>query len=133
MDNIDIEVTQKDIDAISEMVEMSPAGWDTVHPAAIIRSCVLYYRRKEQEERLRAREGRGGAITDDYVLTFGNHRGQRIGDVPASYLCWLWNNGIAGETGGGPGSLIRRYIIDNIAALSKEHPDGDWRGAADER
>ena len=29
-------------------------------------------------------------ITDNFLISFGKHKGKRIGDVPASYLIWFY-------------------------------------------
>ena len=34
------------------------------------------------------------AFTHDDEITFGKYSGTKMGDVPPSYLLWLWNNGV---------------------------------------
>lgn len=55
-------------------------------------------------------------LTDDSKMPFGKHAGTRMQDVPASYLLWLWNEGIR------PGD-VREYIERNLSALEKEDPN----------
>lgn len=37
-------------------------------------------------------------LDDSDKMTFGKHRGERLADVPDSYLCYLWNEGLNCET-----------------------------------
>lgn len=55
-------------------------------------------------------------MTDQDLMPFGKHKGAKMEDVPASYLLWLWNEGIS-HAG------VRAYIIDAFSALEKECPD----------
>lgn len=32
-------------------------------------------------------------MNDDDLMPFGKHKGERMEDVPDSYLAWLWNEG----------------------------------------
>lgn len=32
------------------------------------------------------------AFHDDDLMSFGKYKNQRLSDVPASYLYWLWHN-----------------------------------------
>lgn len=52
-------------------------------------------------------------VTDQDFITFGQHNGKRLIDVPASYLIWIYENGKC------PGPL-RKYIQDNMDALKLE-------------
>ena len=63
-------------------------------------------------------------MTDLDSMPFGKHKGARLQDVPASYLLWLWNEGLKGETGtpGQRGDLAR-YIRDSMGALQMDDPD----------
>ena len=47
------------------------------------------------------------ALTDDSVMAFGKHKGERLENVPARYLLWLWDDGWHART----------------AALMKDCPD----------
>ena len=64
------------------------------------------------------------AIDDSYVMPFGKHRGLKIGDVPADYLLWLWNNGLWDDNGL---TLAQRnvhdYIRENVAATEMDAKD----------
>lgn len=35
------------------------------------------------------------AYTDLDNITFGKHKGKPLGDVPASYLSWLWSESVS--------------------------------------
>jgi uncharacterized protein (DUF3820 family) len=50
---------------------------------------------------------------DQSIMPFGKHKGKRMINIPAFYLLWLYNEG-CGHNG------VRKYIIDNLAALQKE-------------
>lgn len=65
-------------------------------------------------------EKRKPAYGDDDKMPFGKYKGERMADVPASYLHWLWQQK--------PLSNLRleNYIFNNIEALKKEHKDGIW-------
>ncbi|GAA4338725.1 hypothetical protein GCM10023149_48890 [Mucilaginibacter gynuensis] len=51
-------------------------------------------------------------FTDKSLMPFGQYKGQRLIDVPASYLIWLYRNERAGK--------LKTYIQDNFDALLKE-------------
>lgn len=59
-------------------------------------------------------------LTDQSPMPFGKHRGAKMEDVPASYLCWLYGQPRHGHCD------VREYIRENLVALAKEHPDGIW-------
>lgn len=61
-------------------------------------------------------------LTDTSPMPFGKHKGQLMQDVPASYLHWLWNNGLKTDKS----SNVATYIRENLNALQTEHPDGIW-------
>lgn len=53
-------------------------------------------------------------------LTFGIHKGEKLGDVPASYLIYLWDNS---KHISQPG--IEQYIQDNYEVLKEEVKRGN--------
>lgn len=55
-------------------------------------------------------------LIDTDPMPFGKHQGKKMEDVPASYLLWLWNDGV-----NHPG--VKAYIEDAMSALEKECPD----------
>lgn len=55
-------------------------------------------------------------MTDQDLMPFGKHKGEKMENVPASYLLWLRDQGV-----GHPG--VKAYIEENLAALLKECPD----------
>jgi hypothetical protein len=62
-------------------------------------------------------------IDDTDHMPFGQHRGIPMCDVPASYLHYLWTNGLKNETKTSP---VADYIRRNLDSLKKEYPDGIW-------
>lgn len=55
------------------------------------------------------------------------HRGSPMQDVPASYLHYLWSNGLSQNRGlNRDQARVREYITRNLTALKKEHKDGIW-------
>lgn len=61
---------------------------------------------------------------DDDEITFGKYNGTAIGKVPASYLLWLWNNGMwRANTRSQAEDPVRLYIVENFHALETECPD----------
>lgn len=61
-------------------------------------------------------------LTDQDPMPFGKYSGTPMEDVPASYLHWLWREGKQHEES----CPVHQYIVENIAALQQEHPDGIW-------
>ena len=57
---------------------------------------------------------------DTDLMPFGKHKGHQMQEVPASYLLWLWNNGLSQETAT---SNVAAYIEENLQALTLEDPD----------
>lgn len=55
-------------------------------------------------------------LTDEDHMPFGKHKGQRMADVPASYLAWLKDQGCDH-----PG--VRGYIENSWSAILTEIPD----------
>ncbi len=54
-------------------------------------------------------------MSDQDIMPFGKYRGEKMEDIPASYLLWLRESGHKGPVGD--------YIEENLAALMKECPD----------
>jgi len=61
-------------------------------------------------------------LEDTDTMPFGKHKGVPMQDVPASYLHYLWTNGMENDRQ----SNVADYIRRNVTALQKEHPDGIW-------
>lgn len=61
-------------------------------------------------------------LTDTDLMPFGKHKGESMQDVPASYLHWLWTNGMKDDKV----SNVADYIRRNISALKQEYKDGVW-------
>ena len=56
-------------------------------------------------------------LTDDSKMPFGKHKGEKMENVPARYLLWLYGEMEAKKQSQGP---VFRYIKDNLKALEKE-------------
>lgn len=54
-------------------------------------------------------------VSDDYLIPFGKHKGQKIGEVPASYLDWL-----SGQEWIGDWHEVDKYIRENREEIDKE-------------
>lgn len=52
-------------------------------------------------------------MTDQTPMPFGRHKGTALAGVPAVYLLWLLNKGIA-KAG------LKQYILDNMRELQQE-------------
>ena len=61
-------------------------------------------------------------LQDTDPMPFGKHKGIPMQDVPASYLFWLWTNGLSSDKV----NPVAAYIRRNLHALEKEYPDGIW-------
>ena len=64
-------------------------------------------------------------LTDTDPMPFGKYKGERMEDVPARYLHWLWTNGLSSKAERKT-SLVAKYIEENLAVLMSEYPDGIW-------
>lgn len=60
-------------------------------------------------------------LTDLDPMPFGKHKGKPMQDVPASYLHYLWENGMKDED-----APVANYIRRSLHAVREEHPDGIW-------
>lgn len=56
------------------------------------------------------------AFTDESIMPFGKHKGEKLENVPASYFLWLWNEGVSDEG-------VRGYIVLSFDALVQECSD----------
>lgn len=54
-------------------------------------------------------------MTDNSIMTFGKYKGEKLCNVPAKYLLWLYYNGCYGE--------LKEYIVDNLDVLEKERDE----------
>lgn len=62
-------------------------------------------------------------MTDQSLMPFGKYKGKTLEDVPAKYLCWLYDNATVGKD-------LRKYLEDNLDVLRKQAREED---EADER
>lgn len=58
-------------------------------------------------------------LTDQSLMPFGAHMSEKMENVPAQYLLWLWEEGVWRQTG----RPIHDYIASSFSALEKEVPD----------
>lgn len=58
-------------------------------------------------------------LTDDSLMPFGKHRGEKLSEVPAQYLLWIWDNGIYAD----PAIGMHHYIKEAFSALETEARD----------
>lgn len=64
--------------------------------------------------------------SDSYIMPFGKHKGQKLGDVPAGYLVWL-----SEQEDDGRYPKVREYIKKNLQHLVKESEEDkrrQWSG-----
>lgn len=59
---------------------------------------------------------KGRQLNDDSLMPFGKHKGLKLSEVPASYLFYLWTNGLETDYT----SDIADYIRRNWDAFCKE-------------
>lgn len=53
-------------------------------------------------------------FSDQSIMPFGKHKGEKLANVPASYLLWLYeNNKCYGS--------IRGYIVENLEVIKKQN------------
>lgn len=62
------------------------------------------------------------SLSDTDPMPFGKHKGESMQDVPASYLYYLWVNGLKENVQ----SDVADYIRRNISALKTEYKNGIW-------
>lgn len=55
-------------------------------------------------------------MTDQDLMPFGKYKGEKMEEVPASYLLWLRDQGVSH-----PG--VKAYIEENETVLVSECPD----------
>ena len=55
-------------------------------------------------------------------MPFGKHKDTIMQDIPASYLHWLWENGLKNEKD----SPVHKYIVNSMGVLESENPDLIW-------
>ena len=52
-------------------------------------------------------------MTDESIMPIGKYKGQKMANVPAAYLIWLYENGnIYGE--------LKQYIANNLEVMKSE-------------
>lgn len=70
------------------------------------------------------------ALTDNSLMPFGKYSGEKMGDVPASYLLWFKDEA-KGKTifQGSDNEKVLLYIEENLDVLEAEMDDEkpDWQ------
>lgn len=59
--------------------------------------------------------------TDKYIMPFGKHKGEAIGDVPAQYLLWFFEQPWSTKY-----RAVYGYIYENKKYLEKEAEIEKW-------
>lgn len=52
-------------------------------------------------------------MTDESIIPFGKYKGEKLANVPASYLLWLYSEGYCQRE-------LKKYIEDNMDVLKQE-------------
>ena len=52
-------------------------------------------------------------LNDDSIMPFGKYKGTKMGNVPAEYLMWLYDNNKCDKA-------VREYIEDNLDVIQVE-------------
>jgi uncharacterized protein (DUF3820 family) len=74
----------------------------------------------KQKPKQAGQKNKTPCYTENDPMPFGKYKGQKMQDVPANYLCWLWSKRPITD------AYLENYIHNNINALKKEHKDGIW-------
>jgi uncharacterized protein (DUF3820 family) len=53
-------------------------------------------------------------VTDNTPMSFGQHKGKPMANVPAVYLLYIFNKGWVHDPG------VKQYILNNLDALKAE-------------
>lgn len=57
-------------------------------------------------------------MNDDTIMRFGAHMGKPLGEVPANYLMWFYNEENCPED-------LKEYIEDNMEVIESENKMDD--------
>jgi hypothetical protein len=60
-------------------------------------------------------------VQDTDIIDFGKYKGEKFGNVPASYLLWLYENDRCTP-------MARDYVKNNLDVLKKEANRNPYRG-----
>lgn len=52
-------------------------------------------------------------LTDESLMPFGKYKGEKMANVPASYLIWLYDENKCNRN-------VREYIEDNLDVIQEE-------------
>lgn len=56
-------------------------------------------------------------MNDESIMPFGKHKGEKLANVPAKYLLWLYDTGCNSGTSH---EELKAYIEDNMDVLKQE-------------
>lgn len=59
------------------------------------------------------------ALNDNSFMPFGKYKGEKMENVPASYLLWLYDNNVTNKD-------VKQYIEDNLDVLEKEVEENSY-------
>lgn len=60
-------------------------------------------------------------LTDESLMPFGKHKGEKMANVPASYLLWIYDEWtLPNPRFGFVHKEVKAYIEENLDALKKE-------------
>lgn len=60
-------------------------------------------------------------LTDDSIMPFGKYKGEKMANVPASYLLWIYDEWtLPNPRFGFVNQEVKAYIEDNLDVLRKE-------------
>jgi uncharacterized protein (DUF3820 family) len=59
-------------------------------------------------------------LTDNSPMPFGKHKGEKMANVPAAYLMWLYDENKCNRE-------VREYIEDNLDVLKEEVKRNDQK------
>lgn len=61
------------------------------------------------------------ALTDESPMPFGKHKGEKMANVPASYLLWIYDEWtLPNPRFGFVHKEVKEYIEENLDVLKKE-------------
>ncbi|MFK2681118.1 putative quorum-sensing-regulated virulence factor [Bacteroides fragilis] len=61
------------------------------------------------------------ALTDESPMPFGKHKGEKMANVPASYLLWIYDEWtLPSPRFGFVHKEVKEYIEENLDVLKKE-------------
>jgi len=53
-------------------------------------------------------------LNDNRIMPYGQHKGSKMVDVPATYLVWLYNNNKLSQ------GWVKVYVLENLEVLKEQ-------------